>query len=158
MTCPARPSSPLAPHSAVPSETGTRATLERYAAAWRAGDLQAMADCYAPDFTLHYFGNNPLSGDHPGRDRARHIMAEFSSLTRRKLVGIVAIMAGHRHGAIIARETFRHGENRVELDRVLVYAVDNGRLEECWVYDRDQQLVDAIIGDAGTGETPDRLG
>ena len=33
-----------------------------------------------------------------------------------------------------------------EIERLLVYAVRDGLLWECWVYDQDQALVDAFLG------------
>ena len=44
--------------------------VSRYAAAWLAGDRQVMLGCYHEDFTLHYFGRNPLAGVHRGKQAA----------------------------------------------------------------------------------------
>ncbi len=123
----------------------TRQVIERYAAAWQSGDLVAMAGCYAPGFTLHYSGNHVLAGDHVGAERACQVMAEFGRRTRRRLAAIQAIMAGPGYASILVREFFQHNGKAVELNRVLVYAIDADRLQECWVYDRNQPLVDAII-------------
>jgi ketosteroid isomerase-like protein len=71
-----------------------RAVAERYAKAWLAGDLTALRACYHPDFTLHYFGDHPLSGDHVGLAAALATLAEVSRRTRRKLVRIVDVTAG----------------------------------------------------------------
>jgi uncharacterized protein len=121
--------------------------LQRYVAAWRAGDRAALADCYHDTFTLHYFGDNPLAGDHHGKAAALRILAEVSRRTGRRLVAILDVMAGPRRGVVIARERFEKGTLTAELDRVLVYAVQDGRLAECWVYDSDQKLVDRFLGD-----------
>ena len=48
----------------------TRQAVDRYAGAWLAGDRAALAACYHDDFTLHYFGRNPLAGDHTGKAAA----------------------------------------------------------------------------------------
>ena len=39
----------------------------RYASAWLAGDRAALVASYHDDFTLHYFGRNPLAGIHRGK-------------------------------------------------------------------------------------------
>ena len=56
-------------------------------------------------------------------------------------------MAGPRRGAILARELFSRDGRTAELERLLVYAVRDGLLSECWVYDRDQATVDAFFAD-----------
>jgi uncharacterized protein len=57
------------------------------------------------------------------------------------------VMAGPRRGAILARESFSRDGRTAELERLLVYAVRDGLLSECWVYDRDQAAVDAFFAD-----------
>jgi hypothetical protein len=135
---PARPS---------PREAEVRAAIERYAAAWLRGDLAAIVDCYHDDFTLHYFGSNALSGRHEGKPAALATLADFSRRTNRTLRAVVATMAGPERGSVVAREALGLGDGAVEVERVLVYAVRDGRLGECWVYDQDQALIDRLVGD-----------
>lgn len=128
------------------STVATRDALEIYAAAWLSGDLRQIASCYHDDFTLHYFGANALSGDHVGKARSLEILAEFSRRTRRRLLTVRPVIAGGEHGALIAREALMKDDAAIEVERVLVYRVVDGLLAECWVYDRDQRLIDSIIG------------
>lgn len=121
-----------------------RTALERYAASWTSGDLAAIVACYHDEFTLHYFGQHALSGDHVGKARALQVLAEFTRRTKRQLVSIVATLAGNDRGAIVVREAL--GPGRVEVERVLVYAVAGGLLRECWVYDQDQRAIDELVG------------
>jgi ketosteroid isomerase-like protein len=123
----------------------TRRAVSRYAAAWLAGDRQAMLASYHDDFTLHYFGRNPLAGMHQGKPAALAILAEVSRRTNRKLSGIVDIMTGPERGAILVRELFSRDEKTAEVERLLVYSVRDGLLWQCWVYDQDQALVDAFL-------------
>jgi hypothetical protein len=122
-----------------------RTVVERYARAWAAGDLTGVADSYHDDFTLHYFGRHDLAGDHVGKAAALATLAEFSLRTRRRLLAITAVMAGPERGAIMAREAMQAGEAVVEVDRLLVYTVLDGRLRDCWIYDADQALIDACV-------------
>ena len=122
-----------------------RAVAERYARAWAAGDLTALRACYHPGFTLHYFGDHPLTGDHVGLAAALATLAEVSRRTRRKLVRIVDVTAGPERAVVIAREAFERDGVVTELDRVLVYRIDGDLLAECWVYDGDQALVDEFL-------------
>ena len=79
------------------SELKTKANLavaQRCATAWLAGDLPALFDCYRDDFTLHYGGANPFTGDHVGKATALKTLAEVSRRTGRKLVAIIDVTAG----------------------------------------------------------------
>ena len=122
-----------------------RQALGRYASAWCAEDRATLAACYHDDFTLHYFGRNPLSGDHRGKAAALGILAEVTRRTNRKLLAIVDIMAGADRGALLVRERFERDGKAAEVERLLVYAVREGLLSECWVYDQDQAMVDAFL-------------
>jgi len=124
-----------------------RRVVERYACAWAAGDMAIIADSYHADFVLHYFGRHRLAGVHVGKTAAMATLADFSIATGRRLGGVLAVLSGPERGAILARETLRKGQETVEVDRLLLYAVRNGRLAECWVYDADQNLIDACVGD-----------
>ena len=123
----------------------TRQAVGRYAAAWLAGDRPALAACYHDDFTLHYFGRNPLAGQHKGKAAALVILAEVTRRTNRQLLAITDVMAGPERGALLVRERFERDGRTAELERLLVYAVRDGLLSECWVYDQDQALVDAFL-------------
>ncbi|KRP94746.1 MULTISPECIES: nuclear transport factor 2 family protein [Bradyrhizobium] len=124
-----------------------RAAVTRYAAAWQAGDRAAIAACYHDEFVLHYAGHNPLAGTHHGKAAALATLAEVARRSNRKLLAIDDVMAGPRRGAILARESFSRDGRTAELERLLVYAVREGLLSECWVYDRDQAVVDAFLAD-----------
>lgn len=121
-----------------------RSVIERYADAWQRRDPAALA-LYHPEFTVHWFGHNPLSGAHVGAQKVRQALGELTRRTHRELVSIVATLAGPERGVIIARESFGTGAARVEMDRVLVFTVVEGRLRECWVYDADPALVDRYV-------------
>ena len=135
-----------------PDDTDNQAAIERnrqivthYANAWLAGERTALAACYHEDFTLHYFGRNPLAGDHRGKAAALAILAEVTRRTNRKLLAIVDIMAGPTRGALLVRERFERDGKAAEFERLLVYAVRDGLLWECWVWDQDQAAVDVYL-------------
>jgi hypothetical protein len=132
--------------AAMTPNTEIRDAVERYAKAWAAGDMAAIVACYGEDFTLHYGGSNALSGDHVGKAKALGTLAEFSKRTGRRLVRIVDVLGGNERGVVIAREALGPNEARVEVERVLVYRVENGLFAECWVHDQDQALIDRLVG------------
>lgn len=119
--------------------------IRRYCDAWSRGDLAALVDCYHDDFTLHYFGQNPLAGDHVGKPAALMAMAQVQQRTNRRLLEITDAVAGRNRGVVLARERFeRDGQTR-DFDRVLVYRIEDGKLRECWIYDEDQRAVDIFF-------------
>jgi ketosteroid isomerase-like protein len=128
-----------------PAAESIRRAVSGYAAAWLAGDHQAMLASYHDDFTLHYFGRNPLAGIHRGKPAALAILAEVTRRTKRKLSGIVDVMAGAERGALLVREIFQRDGKTAEVERLLAYSVRDELLWQCWVYDQDQALVDAFL-------------
>jgi len=128
-----------------PVAESIRRAVSGYAAAWMAGDRQAMLASYHDDFTLHYFGRNPLAGIHRGKPAALAILAEVTRRSNRKLSGIVDVMAGPERGALLVREIFQRDGKTAEMERLLVYSVRDELLWQCWVYDQDQALVDAFL-------------
>jgi ketosteroid isomerase-like protein len=119
-------STPAAENS--PTSESTRRAVSRYATAWLAGDRQVMLASYHDDFTLHYFGRNPLAGMHRGKSAALAILAEVTRRTKRRLLGIVDIMAGPERGALLVREIFNRDGRSAEVERLLVYSVRDGLL------------------------------
>ena len=138
---------PVSAASANAATEAIRSVIERYADAWQRRDPAAFA-LYHPQFTIHWFGNNPLSGTHVGAEQVRQALTELTRRTNRTLVKIVATLAGAERGAIIARESFGTGDARVEVDRVLIFTVADDRLRECWVYDADPALLDRYFATA----------
>jgi ketosteroid isomerase-like protein len=128
-----------------PVAESIRRAVSGYAAAWLAGDRETMLASYHDDFTLHYFGHNPLAGVHRGKPAALAILAEVTRRSHRKLSGIVDVMAGPERGALLVREIFQRDGKTAEVERLLVYAVRDELLWQCWVYDQDQALVDAFL-------------
>jgi uncharacterized protein len=124
-----------------------RDAVTRYATAWLAGDRAAIAACYHDEFTLHYAGQNPLAGTHRGKAEAQTALAEVARRANRRLLGVDDVMAGPHRGAVLVRELFSRDGRTAELERLLVYAVRDGLLSECWVYDRDQATVDSFFAD-----------
>lgn len=124
-----------------------RAAVQRYATAWAAGDLAAIFACYHDDFTLHYGGANPFTGDHVGKAAAMQTLAEVSRRTGRKLLEVIDVTAGPERAVVIARESFTRGAMTATLDRVLVYTVHEGLLRECWLFESDQATVDRFLAD-----------
>lgn len=116
--------------------------VRRYADAWKDNDLKAIVDSYHDEVVFHYFGRSPLAGTHRGKPACLALLMQVRERTNRRLIGIRDVLAGDEFGAIVAHERFVRDGRTLELDRVLLYRVRDGRLSECWVYDEDQRAVD----------------
>jgi hypothetical protein len=123
------------------------AAVQRYADAWRSGDVARLVDCYHDEFTLHYGGANPFSGRHAGKPAALAVLAEVTRRTGRRLDAIIDVAAGPERAIVIARETFARGSETATVERVLVYAVKDDRLHQCWLFESDQATVDRFLRD-----------
>lgn len=119
--------------------------VQTYADAWVAGDAATIVGLYADDIVLHYFGQNPLAGDHAGKPAALAALARISALTKRGTPEVHDVIASDSHAAILATERWMDGDTPVAVNRLLLYHVRDGKLSECWIYDEDQRLVDAIL-------------
>jgi ketosteroid isomerase-like protein len=120
----------------------TLEVISRYCEAWERGDVAAIVDCYADDFTTHYFGRSPLAGDHVGKAAALAALQKINQLTNRSLLEIHDVLGSDSHGVILARERFERDGRTLNVNRVLVYHVKGGKLSEAWAYDDDQRAVD----------------
>ncbi len=119
-----------------------RAVAERYAKAWREDDLEGILGCYSDEFTLHYFGDNPFTGTHFGKDAALTVLLEVGARAPRKLVSVDEILAAPGAAVIVAREVISVEEATTEIRRVLRYRVEGDQFSECWLYEEDQALID----------------
>jgi ketosteroid isomerase-like protein len=119
--------------------------VRRYADAWAAGDAATVVSLYHDDIVLHWFGENPLAGDHAGKGAALTALGKMFAATKRGAPEIHDVLGSDTHAAILARERWMDGDSPVTVNRVLVFHVRDGLLSECWVYDEDQRFVDAIF-------------
>lgn len=120
----------------------TERVLKAYAAAWMAGDLEAVLAAYHDDIQLHYMGQSPLAGTHAGRDAAFAALGQASLRTARKLIEVEDVLVGESLGALLAVEDLGDPPRRVR--RVLLYRVQDDKLRECWLYDEDQRFIDGL--------------
>jgi ketosteroid isomerase-like protein len=124
------------------SREETESVVRAYCEAWEAGDVSGIFGLYHDDFTLHYFGRSPMAGDHVGKAAAVAALVKVQTLTNRKLIEIHDVLSSADHGAVLARERFEQSGKTLEVNRILLYHVKDGKLAECWLFDDDQRAVD----------------
>lgn len=121
------------------------AVVAAYAQAWQDGDAATLIGLYHDDFVLHYFGDNPLAGDHAGKMAALQALQKVQQLTNRKLLKVHDVLSGPGHAALLSHEQWERDGESVEVHRVLLYHIRDGKLAECWLYDEDQRTVDRFF-------------
>jgi uncharacterized protein len=124
------------------SDSSVYAVVKRYADAWLANDLPKIVSSYHDEVVFHYFGRSELAGVHRGKAACLAVLKQVRERTNRKLIAIRDVLAGDTFAAIIAVERLERDGKTVEIERLLKYAVRDGKLAECWIYDEDQRLVD----------------
>ncbi len=147
------PMSDSAPPVIHPSEN----IVQIYADAWLAADYDAAFALYADDIVLHYGGTSDFAGDHVGKEQAIQTLVETSIRSQRRLVAVDLLLTHGDVGALFVREslTTRDGD-AVEVARALRFAVDDGRISECWLYDQNQHVVDQAWRAAPTNDEVSR--
>jgi uncharacterized protein len=127
------------------SDNNAYAVVKKYADAWVASDLKAIVESYHDQVVFYYFGRSALAGTHIGKAACLALLKQVKEKTKRKLVKVLDVLAGEHFGVIIAIEHFERSGEIVEFERLLRYSVRDGKLAECWIYDRDQRLVDEFL-------------
>lgn len=130
-----------------------RDTVQAYADAWAANDLETIFGLYHDDFVLHYFGESPLAGDHVGKEAAVGVLVAATARSGRQLDAIEDVLAGSTFAAIVAREGVRQpGTDELRMiRRILLYRVRDAKLAECWLFDEDQRTMDVLWSDLTSG-------
>ena len=124
--------------------------IQRYSAALTAGKAADALPFYAEDLVLHIPGRSPHAGTFHGQDA---VLAYYTRLFRDTdgrftPLGVDDILASDSHAASLVRwKVERHGRT-MEIDRVVIYRIEDGRIAEIWVRDWDQYGYDELFEDA----------
>jgi ketosteroid isomerase-like protein len=62
------------------------------------------------------------------------------------LLEIHDVLASDDHAVMLARERWERDGRTLEVRRVFVYHIRDGKLAEAWAYDDDQRAVDEFWG------------
>jgi len=119
-----------------------RQVAERYAAAWLADDLEGILSCYADNFTLHYFGDNPFTGDHVGKSAAFATLLDVGAKAPRTLLSVDEVLAGPSSAVLVATELITVAGEQRKIRRILRYRIEGSAFSECWLYEEDQSTID----------------
>jgi ketosteroid isomerase-like protein len=127
--------------------------LETYWNSLNAGDMETFATLVDERCVVHYPGNHFLSGDYIGTTA---IVDLYSKLYR---IGIQqGTFVGELHDALTSDDhaialvkytiELGHGQ-RIHGDAVGVMHVENGKMVEYWLLERDQRMINDIFAISG---------
>lgn len=121
--------------------------MAAYAAAWEDGDPERAWSYYADEVVMHLPGRSSLAGDHVGRDAViaaiQALLARTSDLTAE--VEVLDQLASDDRVAMVLREAVVRGDTRLELRRVNLYRVTNGKIVDIDIYEGNQYEVDEFF-------------
>ena len=129
--------------------------MRRYSAALQAGQAADALPFYAEDLVLHMPGRGPHSGTFTGQDAVLDYYTKVFQATdgRFEVVGVDDILASDDHAACLVRWRLHRDDRTLEVDRVVVYRIEDAKIKEIWVRDWDQYAYDEFFA---TAADPDR--
>lgn len=124
--------------------------LRRYSAALSAGQAADALPYYAEDLVLHIAGRSPHAGTYQGQDA---VLAYYTRLFRDtegqfENLGVDDVLASDTHAASLVRWRVARGGRTLDIDRVVIYRIQDGKIAEIWVRDWDQYAYDELFADA----------
>lgn len=121
--------------------------MRRYADAGHRGDINTVLECYADDVVMHVPGRNPLAGDYRGKEGVLDYTRRLIELTGGSwgATKVVDVFANAERGLLMLKVRFERPGKQVEVERVDIYRIENGKLAEIWIRDDDQYAVDGFF-------------
>ena len=119
------------------------ALLRKGYEAFDKGDVAVLTELFAEDVVWHVAGNNPLSGEHRGKEA---VFAAFA-----KTVGVPPlsfkielhdVLANDEHAVALVQATANRQGKQLDLRDVTVYHIRNGKVTEFWSFAEDQRATD----------------
>ena len=131
-----------------PTSSATEVMTDYLAAAKR-GDWDTAYGYFAEDMTVHIPGESAFAGDHCGRDAAIEYINAVRNHFRNGWIAleVVDLLAGEERVALLVAERFFGGDLPITIRRANVYRVRGGEIVEISIFEADQYVVDAMIGE-----------
>lgn len=122
--------------------------MRQYAAAWGRGDSEAAFTFYADDVVMRLPGRGALAGVHEGKSA---VIAAIRGLPARTdsipvTVDVLDRLVSDSSVALQLREVATRGDEVLDLRRVNVYRVRDGKIVDIDIYEAHQYEVDEFFG------------
>jgi len=116
--------------------------LQAYAAQAR-GDIEDYINFLSDDFVLHIPGRSQIAGDYKGKEEIRRHFREITQLSGGTFkTEVHDILASNDHVVGLVNAQADSEGSIVELPRVHIWHVRNGKLSELWLHPVNQYEFD----------------
>ena len=123
----------------------SRALMEDYLAAARAGDWERAFEFMSEDVVLHVPGRSAYAGRHEGKAALREFLKSALEGTTQVDVDLVDALIGEEHVGLMLRERLVRPDRTLEMSRLNVYRVRDGQIVEAWIFEANQYAVDEFM-------------
>ena len=123
--------------------------MRRYSETLTAGKAADVLPFFAEDLVLHIPGRSPHAGTFRGQDAVLSYYTRVFRDTdgRFQPLGVDDILASDTHAASLVRWRVERNGRELEIDRVVVYRIEDEKIAEIWVRDWDQYAYDELFAD-----------
>ena len=121
--------------------------LQRYSETLSRGQVAEVLPFYTDDLRLHIPGRSAHSGTFHGKDAVLAYYTRIFQDTEGRFenLGVDDVMASDTHASSLVRWRVHRGGRSLDIDRVVVYRIEDGRIAEIWVRDWDQYAYDELF-------------
>jgi uncharacterized protein len=111
--------------------------------AFSKGDMETIANLFAPDIRWSVSGRNVISGTYNGQDETFAFFGKIMELTDGTFaVAVHDLLASDDHVVVLAKESASRNGKSLESDDVHVWHIADGKAVEYWAISKDQHEVD----------------
>ena len=121
--------------------------MQRYSDTLTRGQAADILPFYTDDLKLHIPGRSAHAGTFEGKDAVLAYYTRIFQDTEGRFenLGVRDIMASDTHAASLVHWRVHRDGRSLDIDRVVVYRIDDGRIAEIWVRDWDQYAYDELF-------------
>ncbi len=120
------------------SKQNNEALVRKIYDAWADRDFKAYLDLLSDDIIYHAAGNCPFSGIHKGKEAVIKMGQLALEIGGTQRVVFKQLIANDSHVAVIDRWTAEREAKTVQMDNLLVYKIESGKITEIWEFIEDE--------------------
>jgi ketosteroid isomerase-like protein len=123
--------------------------LRTYLATLSAGKAIDAIQYFTEDCALHVPGRSPHAGTYRGQEAVLEYYTRVFQDTGGKFenLGVDDILASDTHAASLVHWRVTRRDRTIDVDRVVIYRIVDGRIAEAWVRDWDQYAYDELFAE-----------
>lgn len=119
-------------------------------------DIVGLREIFAPDIEWHVPGHHPLAGTKKGIEE---VIAYYTQLQKANFNAEVTVLEGNDEQVIDCHRGWAQvGDHKIDMNWVLVYTIENGKIKTMQNFPGDQHAADAFFWQVyKLKDIPDRL-